>query len=347
MSSPGQVAKAVEAASEEELRGLLSELSSPARARLATMLAPPAVAPRYEKKRLALGPERGNKEMAYVDTGGPGPTIVFVHGSPTSSYMWRNVMPRCEKLGARLVALDLIGMGDSDKLDKEEDGDSPPGSRYSVSKQYAFLNAFLEKLGLHETPKKVIIVGHSWGALLGTLWAKRHAEAMLGVVFMECTFTPFSSATMPPMLKGFVEQVRTEKGEAMILHGNMMIEHGLQMGTMRALDGGELDHYRKPFVEPGESRRPMLEFARSITVDGEPLEVVQLIEESRVWLESTDDLPKLLICGNPGSTMTPEEKSIVMSWPCVTDVTVRGKHQICEDSPDEVGMAIAKWYTAL
>ena len=304
---------------------------------------PPSSAPRYAKRRIAV--RGGGASMAYVDAGDPaGDPIVFLHGNPTSSYMWRNVMPLCEGLGCRLIAPDLIGMGDSDKLDAAGAAAGAGPDRYALAEQYAYLEALLcDALGLNAN---VTLVCHSWGATLGAQWASRHADAVKAFALMECAFTPFASDATPAPLLGFIRAVRSEQGEAMILQANVMIEHAIPGGVARALSDVELEHYRAPFKEPGEGRRAMLAFARAIPVDGEPADTVAMLDAGRAWLERTAT-PKLLVVGDPGSSTTPEERDRMRAWPNVTEQTVPGKHLLTEDSPDEIGAAIVAWYKAL
>ena len=226
-------------------------------------------------------------------------------------------------------------MGDSEKLDPSE-GES----RYSLTKQYEYLGGFLEAL---EIRSNVIFVVHSWGATLASHWAASHSDAVKGIVFMECSWSPFDSSTMPPQLLGFVQAIRSEAGEAMILTKNMMLETAIRGGTIRSVDDATLDNYRRPFLDDGEARRAMLSFARSIPVDDGPEESLRMMESGSSWL-SASDLPKLLVVGDPGSSMTEEERLRVTKWSNVTEVKVEGKHLLTEDSPDEIGAAISSWY---
>jgi len=285
-----------------------------------------------EKKRITvLG-----KEMAYLEAG-EGDPIVFVHGNPTSSYMWRGVLPLCQGSG-RCIALDLIGMGDSKKI--LEGGPE----RYSVSEQSRYFDALLDQL---EVKDKVTFVVHSWGGVLASHWAVRNRDAMKGYCFMESPLSHFPTwESVPEHLRGGFQAMRTEQGEKLILEMNMMIERGIQSGCERELSAAELDEYRRPFLEAGEGRRPILSFVRSVPVEGEPADVCEMMNSATEWL-GVAPLPKLLVLGDPGSSMTADEIASIRSWPGLTEVTVKGKHLLPEDSPDEIGKAISEWYQLL
>ena len=301
---------------------------------------PPAfpVEPRYETKTvIVLG-----KQMAYVEAGSGDP-IVFVHGNPTSKYMWRNVMPHCESLG-RVIALDLIGMGESEKL---ENGEGP--DRYSLKAQSTFLSGFLEAVGAQE---RVTLVGHSWGGTLAAHWGSEHRAAVRGVVSLEVVYEPFASwERVPKKIRGGVKLLKREApvcccccafdvGSHMILNKNLMLE-SMPERVNRPLAEEEMRHYRKGFEEPGEARRPMLSLIRSIPVAGEPADVVNIMDAGSAWLKSSD-LPILFVSVEPG-TMTPGDRDFVRTLRNVTEVAVAGGHMVTEDSPDDVGMNIAKW----
>merc|ERR1711935_1280212 len=258
------------------------------------------------------------KQMAYAEAG-VGDPIVFLHGNPTSSYMWRNVLVHCEGLG-RCIVPDLIGMGDSDKLEGGPD-------RYSLAEHSRYLDALFELL---ELSHGVTLVMHSWGGVLGTDWAKRHQSAVKGLCFMESPFTQFASwLAVPEHLRAGFQAMRTEMGEKLILEANVMVERGIQSGCKRQLSAAELEEYRRPFVEAGEGRRAMLSFVRAVPVGGEPTDVCAVMDGSRNWLEQTL-VQKLFVRGEPGSSVTAEEAALIRSWPAVTEVTVKGKHLLTE-----------------
>lgn len=300
---------------------------------------------RYEKKKVGvLG-----KHMAYCEFGSCADkeTIVFVHGNPTSSYMWRNVMPHCEGIGCRLIAPDLIGMGDSDKLDNVNDVD-----RYSLKEQSRYFSAFLEAVGVTEN---VTFVAHSWGGTLAAHWASRNPEAVRGLVSIEVVYVPFPSwERVPKKIRGGVKLMLRrpfeccgcsfDVGAYLILKKNLLLETMSDRVNREsfAKSGPEMEHYRRGFEDGVESRRPILAFVRSIPVAGEPADVVRIMAAGRKWVESSD-LPTLFLSVEPG-TMTPEDRDFIRTWKSVTEVAVDGGHMVTEDCPGKVGGAIAKWF---
>jgi haloalkane dehalogenase len=291
-----------------------------------------ATSPYPKFRRSVLG-----REMAYVEVG-RGDPIVLLHGNPTSSYLWRNVLPHLAPLG-RCIAPDLIGMGDSDKL-----RDSGPGS-YRFVEQRRYLDALLEALDVHE---RVTFVIHDWGSALGFDWANRHREAMRGIAYMEAIVRPqggdhWDNINMRPPLQA----LRSRAGEVMVLQDNFFIEKMLPGGILRALSAGEMAEYRRPFAEPGEGRRPTLTWPRELPIEGDPAEVAAIVAAYADWL-ATSDVPKLFLKAEPGALIAGGANlETVRKWPAQTEVTVAGIHFIQEDSPDEIGRAIADWMRAL
>jgi haloalkane dehalogenase len=274
--------------------------------------------------------------MAYLEHG-EGDPIVFLHGNPTSSYLWRNIMPHLEGKG-RLIAPDLIGMGDSEKLD-----DSGPGS-YTYVEHRKYLFALLEELGVKEN---VTLVIHDWGSGLGFHWAHQNPDAVKGIAFMEAIVAPVPSWDAFP--EGFVETFqgfRSDAGEEMVLTHNMFVEGVLPAAILRDLSDTEMAEYRRPFLEAGEGRRPTLTWPRQIPIAGEPADVVQIVSEYSEWL-SQCDVPKLFVNAEPGGLIAGPVRDLVRSWPNITEVTVPGIHFVQEDSPDIIGEAIASWYAQL
>jgi haloalkane dehalogenase len=288
-------------------------------------------AERYEKKRATV---RG-KSMAYVEIG-DGDPIVFLHGNPTSSYLWRNVMPHCEGLG-RLLAPDLIGMGDSDKLD-----DSGP-ERYRFVEHRAFLEELLAQLGV---AADVAFVVHDWGSALGFDWANRHRDAVKGIAYMEAIVQPLTWDDWPERVRPVFEAFRSPAGEPMVLEQNTFVEQVLPGAVLRGLGEAELTVYRRPYLEPGESRRPTLTWPRQIPIDGEPAEVAEIVRQYGDWLAESR-LPKLFINGDPGAILRGRLRDFCRAWPNQREVTVKGVHFLQEDSPDEIGRAVAEWYRSL
>ena len=275
------------------------------------------------------------RQMAYVESG-VGDPIVFLHGNPTSSYLWRNVMPHLEGLG-RCIAPDLIGMGNSQKLEP-----SGPGS-YRFVEHRRYLDGLLDVL---EVGKKVTIVGHDWGSALGFDWANRHRSAIKGIAYMEAIVRPLAWAEWPEPIRKLFEGFRSEAGEAMILEKNVFVERVLPGSVLRGLTEAEMAVYRRPFAEPGEARRPTLTWPREIPLDGEPADVVAIVQAYASWLAKSD-VPKLFVNAEPGAILTGAQREFCRSWPNQTEVTVAGSHFIQEDSPDAIGRALAAWYRGL
>jgi haloalkane dehalogenase len=287
-----------------------------------------AAYPYQKQRRRVLG-----SEMAYVDVG-QGDPIVLLHGNPTSSYLWRNVLPHLQPLG-RCIAPDLIGMGDSDKLPN-----SGPGS-YRFVEHRRHLDALLEALDVRE---RVTLVIHDWGSALGFDWANRHRDAVKGIAFMEAIVRPQGWDHWDGMnMRPFLEALRSDAGEKMVLEENFFIEKILPGAVLRTLAAEEMAQYRRPFAEPGEGRRPTLTFPREIPIEGEPADVNAIVNSYAEWL-ATSDVPKLFIKAEPGALLGGGANlESVRAWPNQTEVTVAGVHFVQEDSPDEIGRAIADW----
>jgi haloalkane dehalogenase len=281
--------------------------------------------PYAEKKYVEVNGSR----MAYIDEG-EGDAIVFQHGNPTSSYLWRNIMPHCEGLG-RLIACDLIGMGDSDKLD------GSGRDRYSYTEQREFLYTLWDKLDLGD---KVIFVIHDWGSALGFEWANRHRDRVQGVAYMEGIVAPVTWDDWPEKARRVFQGFRSESGEEMVLNKNLFVEGVLPSAVIRELSEDEMAVYRKPFAQAGEDRRPTLSWPRQIPIEGRPGDVVKIVEEYGRWLAQSD-LPKLFVNADPGSILVGRQREICRAWPNQTEVTVKGAHFLQEDSPDEIGSAVA------
>jgi haloalkane dehalogenase len=272
-----------------------------------------------------------DRRMAYVEMG-EGRPVVFQHGNPTSSYLWRNIMPRVADLG-RCVALDLIGMGHSDKLDN-----SGP-DRYTFAEHRRYFDAALDALGISAD---VTLVIHDWGSALGFDWANRHRASVRGICFMEAIVRPLTWDEWPEAARGVFQGFRSEAGEAMVLENNLFVERVLPGSVLRGLTEAEMQVYRRPFLEPGEDRRPTLTWPRQIPLDGEPADVVEIVQRYADWM-SRSDVPKLFINAEPGAILAGAQRDFCRSWPNVTEVTVPGSHFIQEDSPDEIGRALRAW----
>jgi haloalkane dehalogenase len=267
-----------------------------------------------------------DSEMAYVDVGAGSP-VVFLHGNPTSSYLWRNVIPLVVPR-ARCLAPDLIGMGESGKA---------PGARYRFVDHARYLDAWLEALGL---ATDVTLVMHDWGSALGFHWARRHPERVAGLVYMEAIVRPVTWAEWPEAARKIFQTLRSPAGEEVALQKNVFVERILPASVMRGLTEAEMAVYRRPYLEPGESRRPTLSWPREIPLEGEPADVVAIVDDYAQWL-ATSSLPKLFINAEPGSILTGAQREFCRTWPNQREVTVKGSHFVQEDSPAEIGRAVA------
>ena len=275
--------------------------------------------------------EVDDRRMAYVEMG-EGSPIVFQHGNPTSSYLWRNVMPMLAHRG-RCIALDLVGMGDSDKLIN-----SGPNS-YTYAEQRRFFDGALAELGVVD---EVVLVIHDWGSALGFDWAQRHPQSVRGICYMEAIVRPLAWDEFPDRSRGIFQGFRSEAGEGMVLENNLFVERVLPGSVLRELSEEEMSVYRRPFTEPGEGRRPTLTWPRQIPIEGEPADVTDIVKTYAEWLEKSQ-IPKLFINAEPGALLTGAQREFCRRWPNQHEVTVRGSHFIQEDSPKEIGTAIDAW----
>lgn len=282
----------------------------------------------YQRRRATVS----GTEMAYVDVG-LGDPIVFLHGNPTSSYLWRNVIPHLERLG-RCLAPDLIGMGDSDKA---------ADSSYRFADHSRHLDLWFETLRLTQD---VTLVGHDWGSALAFHWAHRHFPRVKGIVYMEAIVRPLTWEEWPESARPIFQAMRSPAGEEMILEKNLFVERILPASVLRGLTQDEMDVYRRPYVEPGESRKPTLTWPREIPLDGRPANMAETVEGYARWL-ATSDVPKLFINADPGVILVGAQREFCRTWPNQREVTVKGAHFVQEDSPDEIGLAIAEWYASL
>ncbi|GIU93226.1 MAG: haloalkane dehalogenase 3 [Acidimicrobiia bacterium] len=287
----------------------------------------PAPAKPLKKKKVEVLGLR----MAYHESG-KGRPIVFLHGNPTSSYLWRGVIPHVSSLG-RCIAPDLIGMGDSAKL-------VPSGSNtYTFSDHRRYLDALLEVMGVTED---VVLVVHDWGGALGFDWARRHPRSVAGIAYMETIVAPLDSwDAWPEPSRGLFQALRTEAGEEIILAKNVFVERILPASVLDPLPPEVMEEYRRPFRRPGEDRRPTLTWPRQIPIGGDPPDVAETVARYRDWL-SRSDVPKLFVDADPGF-LSPLMRPVCEEWPNQEKVTVRGIHFIQEDSPDEIGRALADW----
>lgn len=275
------------------------------------------------------------KKMAYIEEG-EGDPIVFLHGNPTSSYLWRNIIPHLMGQG-RCIAPDLIGMGDSEKLDA-----SGPGS-YTFAEHRLYLNELLNQLNV---TNNVVLVIHDWGSALGFDWANRNQEAMQGIAYMEAIVRPMEWSEWPEDATPIFQGLRSAAGEEMILKKNLFVEAVLPGSILRKLTEKEMQAYREPFSNEGEGRRPTLTWPRQIPLGGEPADVVKIVDDYAKWL-SQSTLPKLLIKAKPGAILTGAVLEYARTWPNQKEVEVAGSHFIQEDSPDEIGAAVSDFVSEL
>jgi haloalkane dehalogenase len=286
---------------------------------------------RYTKRRIqVLG-----KTMTAVDEG-EGDPILFLHGNPTSSYLWRNVIPHLAGLG-RCIAPDLIGMGDSDKLDA-----SGPDA-YTFVQHREYLDAALEALDVREN---VTLVVHDWGSALGFDWANRHRDSVRGIAYMEAIVRPLGWEEWPEAATAIFRTFRSPAGEDVVLEKNVFVDKVLPSSVLRGLTDAEMEVYRRPFLRAGEDRRPTLTWPRQIPLGGEPADVVEIVGRYAEWLE-TSQIPKLFVNADPGIILTGPQREFCRGWPNQSEITVAGSHFIQEDSPDEIGRGIADWLRKL
>ena len=270
------------------------------------------------------------KQMAYHDVGSGDP-VVFLHGNPTSSYLWRDIVPHVSGQ-ARCIVPDLIGQGDSDKLD------DPTADSYTFVEHREYLDGLLDQLDLGDN---ITFVIHDWGSALGFDWANRNRDRVSGICYMEAIVRPVSWDEWPESARGIFQSMRTEAGEEIVMTKNLFVEAILPSSIMRALGDEEMDEYRRPFADPAD-RRPTLTWPRQIPIDGEPADVHEVVQDYADWL-STSEIPKLFINADPGIILTGAQREFCRTWPNQTEVTVAGIHFIQEDSPNEIGEALASW----
>ncbi len=285
-------------------------------------------ADRYLRRRVRVL----DSEIAYVDTG-TGDPVVFLHGNPTSSYLWRNVIPHVERV-ARCLAPDLVGMGESGKA---------PGGSYRLVDHARYLDAWFEALGL---TRNVTLVVHDWGSALGFDWGSRHPASVRGIAYMEAIVQPVTWEQWPPAARTIFQALRSPAGEDMVLQKNVFVERILPASVLRGLTEAEMAVYRRPYQEPGESRRPTLTWPREIPIAGEPADVVAIVARYGRWLASSH-IPKLFINADPGVILTGVQREFCRTWPNQREVTVKGSHFIQEDSPTEIGQAVTEFVSGI
>ncbi len=276
-----------------------------------------------------------DSRMAYHERG-EGRPVLLLHGNPTSSYLWRDVLPELAGRG-RLIAPDLIGMGDSGKLP------DPDTNTYRFTTHRGYLDAFIDAvIGRAES---IVLVVHDWGSALGFDWANRHRDRIRGIAYMEGIVRPVAgwdewSPAATPIFQGF----RSDKGEAMILDRNMFVERVLPGSVLRKLTEAEMTEYRKPYPKR-EDRWPTLTWPRQIPIAGQPADVVAIAADYAQWM-AQNDVPKLFVNAEPGAILIGAVREFCRSWKNQTEVTVPGSHFIQEDSGPAIGRAVAGWMQA-
>lgn len=274
-----------------------------------------------------------DSEMAYVDAG-QGDAVVFLHGNPTSSYLWRNVIPHITG-NVRCLAPDLIGMGAS--------GKNPSGS-YRFVDHARYLDAWFDAV---LPAGQITFVIHDWGSALGFYWAQRHPERVKALIYMEAIVMPVTWDDWPETARNIFQAMRSDAGEEIILQKNVFVERILPASIVRKLSDEEMAAYRQPYLEAGEARRPTLTWPREIPIEGQPADVHQIVDSYSKWLAENDSIPKLFINADPGIILTGKQREFCRTWPDQEEVTVKGLHFIQEDSPDEIGQAIAEFLSKL
>ena len=284
-----------------------------------------------DKKKISID----GKEIAYHQQGS-GEPIVFLHGNPTSSYLWRNITPYLHDQ-ASCISMDLIGMGDSDKLD------NPDTNSYRFEEHFYYVEKAIKALTNNE---KITLVVHDWGSALGFHWSYKHPELIKGIAYMEAIVKEMTWDDWDKNAKSIFQGFRSDVGEDLVLEKNYFVEKVLPGSIIRTLDADEMNEYRRPFLSSGEDRRPTLSWPREIPIEGEPGNVCQIVNEYAEWMK-TNNIPKLFINAEPGAITTGKIRDFCRSWKNQTEVTVKGIHFIQEDSPDEIGKALSKWYKEL
>ncbi|MEO1929113.1 MAG: haloalkane dehalogenase [Gammaproteobacteria bacterium] len=283
------------------------------------------------KKKVLIG----NKHIAYIEKGS-GEPIVFLHGNPTSSYLWRNITPYLETAG-RCISIDLIGMGDSEKLDNSDT------NSYRFEEHFFYIEQAIRKL---TDDQKITLVVHDWGSALGFNWSYKHPELVKGIAYMEAIVKELSWEEWNDKSKGIFQGLRSEAGEHLVLEKNYFIEKILFGSIIRTLNDEEKKEYRRPFTEPGENRRPMLSWPREIPIDGEPENVCRIVNNYSNWMQE-NDIPKFFINAEPGAIIQGTVRDFCRTWKNQREITVKGLHFIQEDSADEIGKALSKWYNEI
>ena len=282
---------------------------------------------KYTKKYAEIN----NKKMAYIDEGN-GDTFLFLHGNPTSSYLWRNIAPHVEDIG-RVVIPDLIGMGDSEKLDGVDN------EGYKYHGQYGYLTGLLENLDLGNDIHLII---HDWGSAMGFQFARENPDRVKSITYMEAIVMPLTWEQWPDAATKIFQLFRSDAGEELVLEKNFFVERILLADSATGYTDEEKAEYIRPFLEEGEDRRPTLTWPRQIPLDGEPNAVVEEVRKNAEFHKDSE-IPKLFINANPGSILVGEQREFARTWKNQTEITVSGNHFVQEDSSEEIGTALREF----
>ena len=286
---------------------------------------------KYTKKYAEIN----NKKMAYIDEGN-GDTFLFLHGNPTSSYLWRNIAPHVEDIG-RVVIPDLIGMGDSEKLDGVDN------EGYKYHGQYGYLTGLLDTL---ELGNDIHLIIHDWGSAMGFQFARENPDRVKSITYMEAIVMPLTWEQWPDAATKIFQLFRSDAGEELVLEKNFFVERILLADSATGYTDEEKAEYIRPFLEEGEDRRPTLTWPRQIPLGGEPNAVVEEVRKNAEFHKDSE-IPKLFINANPGSILVGEQREFARTWKNQTEITVSGNHFVQEDSSEEIGTALRDFVKAL
>ena len=286
---------------------------------------------KYTKKYAEIN----NKKMAYIDEGN-GDTFLFLHGNPTSSYLWRNIAPHVEDMG-RVVIPDLIGMGDSEKLDGVDN------EGYKYHGQYGYLTGLLDTL---ELGNDIHLIIHDWGSAMGFQFARENPDRVKSITYMEAIVMPLTWEQWPDAATKIFQLFRSDAGEELVLEKNFFVERILLADSATGYTDEEKAEYIRPFLKEGEDRRPTLTWPRQIPLDGNPNVVVEEVRKNAEFHKDSE-IPKLFINANPGSILVGEQREFARTWKNQTEITVSGNHFIQEDSSEEIGTALRDFVKAL
>ena len=275
------------------------------------------------------------KQMAYIDSGA-GQSIVFLHGNPASSFLWRNITPYVKDFG-RIVVPDLIGMGDSEKLEGTDNPD------YQYHGQYKYLSKLLDELDLGE---EINLVIHDWGSAMGFQYARENVDKIKSITFMEAIVMPLTWDQWPENARNIFQLMRSDAGEEIVLEKNVFVERILLNDSANGFSDEEKAEYIRPFINAGEDRRPTLTWPRQIPIDGSPEAVINEVIKNGEFHKNSD-IPKLFINADPGSILIGEQREFVRTWNNLEEITVKGNHFIQEHSPNEIGKALSEFINKL